>query len=100
MEFLGNFFPKILCSNLFSKLFEIGEKWLKHPLTVLAVFKKGSNSNFLEQNTIFFFVNDARFARKHGRTYSKLVGTPSIYRSAVFTICGQNSIDAAAVIES
>ena len=28
MEFLGNFFPKILCSNLFSKLFEIGEKWL------------------------------------------------------------------------
>ena len=60
-----------------SRLFEIGEKWLKHPLTVLAVFKKGSNSNFLEQNKNFFFVNDARFARKHVGAYSKLVGTPS-----------------------
>ena len=54
MEFLGNFFPKILCSNLFSKLFEIGEKWLKNPLSFLAVPKKGWKSNFLEQNTIFF----------------------------------------------
>ena len=28
MEFLSNFSPIVLCSNLFSKLFDIGEKWL------------------------------------------------------------------------
>ena len=49
---------------------------LKNPFSVLAVHKKGSKSNFLEQNTNFF-VNDARFVRKHVRAYSKLVGTPS-----------------------
>ena len=61
---LSNFSPIILCSNLFNKLFEIGEKLLKNPFIFLAVYKKGLKSNFLEQNTIFF-VNDARFARKH-----------------------------------
>ena len=53
MEFLGNFSPIILCSNLFSKLFEIGEKLLKNPFSFLTVHKKGSKSNFLERNTIF-----------------------------------------------
>ena len=53
MEFIGNFFPKILCSNLFSKLFEIGEKLLKNPLSFFTVYKKGSKSIFLEQNTTF-----------------------------------------------
>ena len=38
---LGSFSPIILCSNLFSKLFENGEKWLKNPLSFLAVDKKG-----------------------------------------------------------
>ena len=28
LEFFSNFAPIVLCSNLFSKLFEIGEKWL------------------------------------------------------------------------
>ena len=54
MEFWANFLPIILWNNLFSKLFEIGEKLLKNPLSFLAVHKKGSKSNFLEQNTIFF----------------------------------------------
>ena len=40
MEFFSNFAPIVLCSNLFSKLFEIGEKLLKNPFSVLAVFKK------------------------------------------------------------
>ena len=44
----------MVCSNLFSKLFEIGEKLLKNPFSFFAVHKKGSKSNFLEQNTIFF----------------------------------------------
>ena len=39
--FLKQLFSIILCSNLFSKLFEIGEKLLKNPFSVLAVFKKG-----------------------------------------------------------
>ena len=38
---LMQFFSIILCSNLFSKLFEIGEKLLKNPFTFLAVFGKG-----------------------------------------------------------
>ena len=75
MEFLGNFSPNIICSNLFSKLSEIGEKWLSNPYSFLAVPKKGWKSNFLEQNTNFF-VNVARFARKHFWAYPKLVGTP------------------------
>ena len=76
MEFWVNFLPIILCSNLFSKLFEIGEKLLKNPLSFLAVHKKGSKSNFLEQNTIFS-VNVARIACNHFWADSKLVGTPS-----------------------
>ena len=55
MEFLGNFFPKILCSNLFNKLFEIGEKLLKNPISILQFTKKAEKAIFLEQNTIFFF---------------------------------------------
>ena len=54
MEFLSNFSPIVLCSNLFSKLFEIGEKLLKNPFSFFAVHKKGWKSNFLEQNTNFF----------------------------------------------
>merc|ERR1711953_316015 len=54
MEFFSNFAPIVLCSNLFSALLIIGEKLLKNPFSFLAVYKKGSKSNFLEQNTIFF----------------------------------------------
>ena len=75
MEFFSIFVPIVLCINLSSKFHEIGEKLLKNPFSVLAVFKKGWKSNFLEQNTNFF-VNDARFARKHFWADSKLVGTP------------------------
>ena len=53
MDFFSILVPIILCSNLFSKLFEIGEKWLKNPFSFLAVYKKGAKSNFLEQNTVF-----------------------------------------------
>jgi len=41
IEFFSHFTPIALCSNLFSKLFEIGEKLLKNPFSALAVFKKG-----------------------------------------------------------
>ena len=75
MEFFSHFAPIALCSNLFSKLLEIGEKLLKNPCSFFAVYQKGWTSNFLERNTNFF-VNDARFARKHFWAYSKLVGTP------------------------
>ena len=83
MEFLSNFVPFVLCSNLFSRLFEIGEKLLKNPLPFFAVYKKGWKSNFLERNTNFF-VNDARFARKQLWTYSKLIGTPGMNFTFVF----------------
>ena len=75
MEFLSNFYPIVLCINLFSKLIEIGEKLLKSPLSFLAVRKKGWKSKFLEQNT-YFFVNVTRFARKNFWAYSNHVGTP------------------------
>ena len=75
MEFLRNFAPIVLCSNLFSKLYEIREKLQNNSIFIFVVYKKGSKSNFLERNT-FFFVNDVRFARKHFWAYSKLVGTP------------------------
>ena len=52
--FLSNFSPIVLCSNLFSKLVEIGEKMLKNPFSILQFSKKGWKSNFLEQNTNFF----------------------------------------------
>ena len=41
MEFFSNFAPIVLCINLSSKFHEIGEKLLKNPFSVLAVFKKG-----------------------------------------------------------
>ena len=53
MEYLSNFSPIVLCSNLFNKLFEIGEKLLTNPLSFFTVHKKGWKSNFLEQNTFF-----------------------------------------------
>ena len=43
-------------------------------IIIFTVYKKGSKSNFLEQNTIFL-VNVARFARKHFLVYPILVGT-------------------------
>ena len=58
-------------------MLEIGEKLLKNPFSFFAVHQKGSKSIFLERNTNFF-VNDARFARKHFWVHSKLVGTPCI----------------------
>ena len=64
MEFLSNFSPIVLCSNLFVKLSDIGVKFLKNPFSFLAVFIKGGKSNFLERNTNFF-VKDARLAHKH-----------------------------------
>ena len=56
-------------------MLEIGEKLLKNPFSFFVVHQKGSKSIFLERNTNFF-VNDARFARKHFWVHSKLVGTP------------------------
>ena len=63
MEFFNDFAPIVLCSNLFTKLFEIGEKLLKNPFSFVAVHKKGSKSNFLEQNT--FFLNVAYFVLRN-----------------------------------
>ena len=63
MEFLSNFSPIVLCSNLFSKLVEIGAKLLKNPFSFFAVHKKGSKSNFLEQNTYFSKTQFASFAK-------------------------------------
>ena len=37
MEFLSNFSQNVFCSNLFNKLFEIGEKLLKSPFSILVV---------------------------------------------------------------
>ena len=76
MEFLGNFSPIIICSNLYSKLFEIGEKWPYNPLIFLQFTKKAQKFFGAEYN---FFVNVARFARKHFLAYPKLAGTPCIY---------------------
>ena len=53
MEFLGNFSPIIICSNLFSKLSEIGDKAAIKSIIILTVYIKGSKRYFLEQNTIF-----------------------------------------------
>ena len=41
---LSNFFPIILCSNLFSKLLEIGEKLLKNPFLILQFTKKAEKA--------------------------------------------------------
>ena len=53
MEFLSNFFP--ISNNLLNKLLHkiIGEKLLKSPVALFTVDKKGSKSNFMEQNTFF-----------------------------------------------
>ena len=61
MEFLVNFSPIIICSNLYSKLFEIGEKWPYNPLIFLQFTKKAQKAIFwsIIQS---FFVN---VARKH-----------------------------------
>ena len=64
MEFLGSFFPIVLCSNLFSKLFEIEEKLLKNPFLILQFTKKAEKAIFWS-GIQTFFVNDARFARNH-----------------------------------
>ena len=55
----------------------------KNSIFIFAVYKKGSKSNFIEQNTIFF-VNVARFARKHFLAYPKLVGTPCRLEKLVY----------------
>ena len=51
--FLSNFSP--ISNNLLNKLLHktIGAKLLKNPFSFFADHKKGSKSNFLEQNTIF-----------------------------------------------
>ena len=71
MEFLSNFSPIVLCSNLLSKLFEIGKKLLKNPFSILQFSKKAKKAIFWSK--IQFFVNVARFARKK---YPKLARTP------------------------
>ena len=53
MDFLDNFSSIILSSNLFIKLFEIGEKWLKNPLSFLAVHKKRLKKQFFGAEYIF-----------------------------------------------
>ena len=79
MEFLVNFSPIIICSNLYSKLFEIGEKWPYNPLIFLQFTKKAQKAILWSRIQFFFFVNVARFARKHFLAYPKLVGTPCRY---------------------
>ena len=44
MEFLSNCSPIILCSNLFSRLLEIGEKLLKNPFLILQFTKKAEKA--------------------------------------------------------
>ena len=52
--FLSNFSPIFI--NLLNKLLHktIGTKLLENSIFIFAVHKKGSKSNFLEQNTNFF----------------------------------------------
>ena len=53
MEFFSNFSPIVLCSNLCSKLFEIGEKWLKTPFSILQFTKKAQKAIFWSKIHIF-----------------------------------------------
>ena len=73
MEFLGNFSPIVLCSNLFSKLFAIGEKLLQNPFSFLQFTKKDWNSIFWSR--IHFFGKRILFRSQTFWGYSKLVGT-------------------------
>ena len=60
--FFSNFSPIVLCSNLFSELFEIGKSCFKNPLLFFAVHKKGLKHIFLERNKIFSYVMLASLA--------------------------------------
>ena len=53
------------------------EKSCKNHFSVCSSGKKAEKAIFWSKIQTFF-VNDARFARKHVGAYSKLVGTPSI----------------------
>ena len=46
MDFFSILVPIILCSNLFSQLFEIGEKLLKIPFLILQFTKKAEKAIF------------------------------------------------------
>ena len=83
MEFSSNFSPIVLCSNLFSRLFEIGEKMLKNPFSFLQFTKKAQKA--ILWNRIHFFVKFVNFT---GKLLSisilylacpKHVGTPCMY---------------------
>ena len=70
---LSDFSPIILCSNLFSKLFAIGEKLLQNPFSFLQFTKKDWNSIFWSR--IHFFGKRILFRSQTFWGYSKLVGT-------------------------
>ena len=54
MEFLRNFAPIVLCSNLFSKLYEIREKLQNNSIFIFAVYKKRLKKQFFGAKYNFF----------------------------------------------
>ena len=59
--FLSHFFP--FSNNLLHKLLHriIGERLPKNSIFIFAVHKKGSKSNFMEQNTFFHKIRNLRW---------------------------------------
>ena len=88
MEFLSNFSPIVLCSNLLSKLFEIGKKLLKNPFSILQFSKKAKKAIFWSK--IQFFVNFKSF--KIGLVSPTIVHLHSPWPSFFFLYCTEMKV--------
>ena len=84
MEFLGNFFQKFYVVIYLVNCLKLEKSGFKIHFHFLQFTKKAQKAIFWSR--IHFFVNVARFARKHFLAYPKLVWTPCTYafRDVIF----------------